>query len=105
MNVSRLCDAAWQLFGIAPEFITESLGGAYAEIISSGETHSTGKMRLSHVLSLLRFALKCSRMASQSEVIFGETVRLCEDMRNRLRHPFSRFELADLIHKLQQMGA
>lgn len=105
MNLSRLCDTAWQLFGITSGSITEALGGAHTEAIASSDKHFVKRISLGHIINLMRFSMKCSRVASKSDVWFQDNLRSCEGIRDRLRQPISVVELIELINTLKQETA
>ncbi|MFL5592420.1 MAG: PEP/pyruvate-binding domain-containing protein [Ktedonobacteraceae bacterium] len=101
MNLSRFSDAAWRLFGIAPGFIIETLGGAYTRPLTP-EGKPWVKLRLSYALNLLRLWVKCNLMKGKLGKVFAQTTDSGGVVRNRLTPQISCLELADLIKELQR---
>lgn len=104
MNLSRVSDAAWQVFGIPPRFVAESLGGGHLAALHHPRTATLGD-HLRHAANLARFALLCNQTANRSPATFRAVITWCDEVRQELRQQPGGPELSRLIRRVQQRSA
>ncbi|NJO07941.1 MAG: hypothetical protein HC876_21830, partial [Chloroflexaceae bacterium] len=104
LNLSRLSDAAWHLFGVDPQHLTETLGGGHLDALPP-YAPATLRDRLRHARNVLRFAIQCSAAVARSERDFAAVVAWSVARRAELREPLDGPRLVALIQRVQRSSA